>query len=75
MFQEQVSQLREALKRSDICGYRDSTQAKQVQAIFDQIYKKHSKKMSVLSQSCTLLPDHLLPMIQVQERSTGDIVC
>ena len=42
--------------------------------VFEQIYKKYSKRLSVASQTCTLMEDHLLPMIQVQDRANGEIV-
>ena len=43
-------------------------------ALFDQLYKKYNKKISVSAQSSALLEDHLLPMMQVQDKATGDIV-
>lgn len=54
--------------------YRDSTQAKQVVPLFDQIYKKHSKKMSVSAMSSTMFADHMLPMVQITDKKNGEVV-
>jgi len=36
--------------------------------LFDSLYKKHNKKLSVSSQNATLLDDHLLPMMQIEDK-------
>lgn len=48
--------------------------AKQVSGVFDKVYQKHKGKISVSAQSCTLLDDHLLPMIQIVDKQTSEIV-
>ena len=53
---------------------RDSSQAKQVIQTFDKVYQKHSKKISVSSQSVTMFQDHMLPMLQVEDRATNDLI-
>lgn len=41
---------------------------------FEQLQKKYSKQMNVAAQSCEMLPEHVLPMIQVTDKKTGEIL-
>lgn len=36
--------------------------------------KKHAKKLSVNAVNAKMIEEHLLPMIVVQDRNSGDIV-
>jgi hypothetical protein len=42
--------------------------------MFEQMQQKHQKRISVSAQQSMLLEDHLLPMMQVQDKHTGEIV-
>ena len=44
-------------------------------AVFDQLYTKYQKQISVASQSCVLIADHTLPKLEVQDKNTQEIVC
>lgn len=55
--------------------YRDSTTSKQIMSVFDELYKKHSKTISISSQSCGLMTDHTLPKLEVTDKESQEIVC
>ena len=54
---------------------RDSPAAKHVVKVFETLYSKHQKKISVAAQSVSLVQDHLLPMLIVQDKATNNVVC
>jgi len=55
--------------------FRDSDYAKQVTEAFKAAEKKHPKRVgSVTAQNSKLIEEQLLPMLIVQDRSTGEIV-
>ena len=76
-YQNLIISRRESSIQYVLFVYRDSQSAKQVMAVFDQVYKKHasSKKFSVSAQSCSLLADHLMPMMTIEDRGQEEIVC
>ena len=53
---------------------RDSEQAKKVIEVFDKVYQKHKQKISVSSQSVTMFQDHMLPMLQVEDKASNDLI-
>jgi hypothetical protein len=48
--------------------------AKQATEAFKQLEKKHSKNMVTSAQNSKLFEDHLLPMLFVQDRDSGEII-
>ena len=55
--------------------FRDSAPSKAVMAVFDKLYQRHSKKISVSAQNSELLDDHLLPMMQIIDKQNQNILC
>jgi hypothetical protein len=53
---------------------RDSDYAKQSSEAFKTLEKKYSKRISVNSMNAKLSEDHLLPMLIVTDRSSGEII-
>jgi hypothetical protein len=53
---------------------RDSDFAKQATEAFKLLEKKYSKKISVTALNSKLVEDHMLPMMVVQDKSSGEIV-
>ena len=53
---------------------RDSDFAKQVSDEFKAVEKKYQKKITVNIVNAKLVEDHLLPMMVVQDRHSGDII-
>jgi hypothetical protein len=48
--------------------------AKQAAEVFKQLEKKYTKNIITSAQNSKLFEDHLLPMLFVQDRSSGEIV-
>ena len=42
--------------------------------MFDQVYKRNQKKISVLAQSVSMFQNHMLPMIQIVDKKSSEIV-
>ena len=53
---------------------RESDFAKQASEAFKLLEKKFSKKLTVSSHNGKLIDDHLLPMLVVADKSSGEIV-
>lgn len=53
---------------------RDSDFAKQTTEAFKQLEKKHGKKLTVNALNAKLIEDTLLPMLVVQDTSSGEII-
>lgn len=66
--------LQEQVPSHPLTRHRDSDFAKQALEAFRQLEKKHSKKISVTSLNTKLIDDHLLPMLVVQDRSSGETI-
>ena len=53
---------------------RDTATAKAITALFEQLKDQHKGKISLTFQSSSMMPEHLLPMIQVLKKGSNQLI-
>ena len=53
---------------------RETPTAKSIISLFEQLREQYANKMNLVIQPCSMLPEHLLPMIQVLRQDSTEIV-